>query len=587
MIRKLTLLAGFVLLLGSSAAAEPQQAPYASVDGTLPPLRAMIERYSADRRNLGRFYDAPMSARRTERYGDFYRSWQYGLDETDFDALDHDGQVDYILFRNELRYRLEALEHERAKHEQLDELIPFAQTIVGLQERRRQLESIDPEQLAVAISGLADAIEATRESVDAALELEQEYDIAVSNRAAEMLDRLQRTFKDWYGFYNGYDPLFSWWVAKPYAKADKQLTDYTKFVRKSLVGIEDEEEDDPIIGDPIGRAELLTRLEHEMIPYTPEELLVIAETELAWCRREMLRAAADLGFGDDWRAALEHVKDLHVGPGEQPQLVHDLAWEAIEFLEQRDLVTIPALCKETWRMEMMSPERQKTSPYFLGGEVIMVAFPTDEMAHEDKRMSMRGNNMHFARATVHHELIPGHHLQGYMTRRYRTHRRVFGTPFWGEGWALYWEMLLWDLDFPESPENRIGMLFWRTHRCARIIFSLSFHLRLMTPQECIEFLIENVGHERNNATAEVRRSVSGDYGPLYQAAYMLGGLQIRAMHRELVDSGTMTDRQFHDAVLRNNSIPIEMTRAALTNQPLKSDFESSWRFYGDVELDTP
>ncbi|MEE8459448.1 MAG: hypothetical protein V3S08_06230, partial [Phycisphaerales bacterium] len=296
---KLMPLAGLVLLLGSVAAAEPQQAPYSSVDGTLPPLRAMIERYSADRRNLGRFYDAPMSARRTERYGDFYRSWQYGLDETDFDALDHDGQVDYILFRNELRYRLEALEHERAKHEQLDELIPFAQTIVGLQERRRQLESIDPEQLAVVISELADTIDATRESVDAALELEQEYDLAVSNRAAEMLDRLQRTFKDWYGFYNGYDPLFSWWVATPYAKADKQLTDYTKFVRKSLVGIEDDDQDDPIIGDPIGRAELLTRLEYEMIPYTPDELLVIAETELAWCRREMLRAAAALGFGDD------------------------------------------------------------------------------------------------------------------------------------------------------------------------------------------------------------------------------------------------------------------------------------------------
>jgi len=570
----------------SAAGAEPPQAPYASVDGTLPPLRAMIERYSADRRNLGRFYDAPMSARRTERYGDFFRSWQYSLDETDFNALDHDGQVDYILFRNELRYRLQTLEHERAKHEQLDELIPFAQTIVGLQERRRQLEAIDPEQLAVAINKLADAIEAARESVDAALEQEREYDIAVSNRAADMLDRLQRTFKNWYGFYNGYDPLFSWWVAEPYAKADKKLTEYAKFVRKTLLGIEDED-DKPIIGDPIGRAELLTRLEHEMIPYTPEELLVIAETELAWCRREMLRAAADLGFGDDWRAALEHVKDLHVGPGEQPQLVHDLAWEAVEFLEQRDLVTIPELCKETWRMEMMSPERQKTSPYFLGGEVIMVAFPTDEMAHEDKRMSMRGNNMHFARATVHHELIPGHHLQGYMTRRYRTHRRVFSTPFWGEGWALYWEMLLWDLDFPESPENRVGMLFWRTHRCARIIFSLSFHLGLMTPQECIEFLIENVGHERNNATAEVRRSVSGGYGPLYQAAYMLGGLQIRAMHRELVESGKMTNRQFHDAVLRNNSIPIEMTRAAITDQPLTRDFESNWRFYGEVEGGTP
>ncbi len=232
-------------------------------------------------------------------------------------------------------------------------------------------------------------------------------------------------------------------------------------------------------------------------------------------------------------------------------------------------------------MEMMSPERQKTSPYFLGGEVIMVAFPTRDMAHEQKLMSMRGNNIHFARATVHHELIPGHRIQRFMTERHRTHRRIFSTPFWGEGWALYWEMRLWNLGFPQSPENRVGMLFWRMHRCARIVFSLSFHLGEMTAEEAIDYLVENVGHERNNATAEVRRSVSGAYGPLYQAAYMLGGLQIRALHEELVQSGRMTDRAFHDAVLKQNSIPIEMVRAALTGQPLTRNFVSSWRFYGE------
>ena len=47
------------------------------------------------------------------------------------------------------------------------------------------------------------------------------------------------------------------------------------------------------------------------------------------------------------------------------------------------------------------------------------------MAHEDKLMSMRGNNVHFSRATVHHELIPGHHLQQFMTARYSTQRRPF------------------------------------------------------------------------------------------------------------------------------------------------------------------
>ena len=49
----------------------------------------------------------------------------------------------------------------------------------------------------------------------------------------------------------------------------------------------------------------------------------------------------------------------------------------------------------------------------------------------------------------------------------------------------------------------------------------------------------------------------------------------------------MTNRHFHDAVLRNNSIPIEMTRAAVTDQPLTRDFESNWRFYGDVDVDPP
>jgi uncharacterized protein (DUF885 family) len=169
-----------------------------------------------------------------------------------------------------------------------------------------------------------------------------------------------------------------------------------------------------------------------------------------------------------------------------------------------------------------------------------------------------------------------------MASRYRVYRSVFTTPFWTEGGALYWEMLFWDMNFARSPENRIGMLFWRMHRSARIVFSLSFHLEKMTPEECIELLVNKVGHERDNATAEVRRSFGGDYGPLYQCAYLLGGLQLRGLRRELVDSGKMTNRQFHDAVLKTNRIPIEMVRASLTNQKLTREFSSGWRFYGDI-----
>ena len=81
-----------------------------------------------------------------------------------------------------------------------------------------------------------------------------------------------------------------------------------------------------------------------------------------------------------------------------------------------------------------------------------------------------------------------------------------GGPFFGEGWALYWELMLYDMGFNDTPEERVGALFWRMHRCARIIFSLRFHMGQWSPQEAIDFLVDRVGHERDNATAEVRRS---------------------------------------------------------------------------------
>ena len=128
-----------------------------------------------------------------------------------------------------------------------------------------------------------------------------------------------------------------------------------------------------------------------------------------------------------------------------------------------------------------------------------------------------------------------------MTARYRGYRPSLGgnSPFYGEGWPLYWELTMYDIGFHDTPEKKIGALFWRMHRCARIIFSLKFHMGEWSPQECVDFLVDRVGFERDNAMGEVRRSFQGGYGPLYQAAYLLGGLQLRALRKEIVDTGMM------------------------------------------------
>ncbi len=587
-------------------------------------LRPVIEEYVADRGSLMRSYPIEISPARQARFKQFYGDWLALLGKMNFDALSAEGKVDYLLFKNHLDHEMQQVEIESKALAEIAPLMPFAPQIVTLAEARRRMEKIDPPKLAAQLTEMSKQIEAARRALETSLRTEPgKLKRSVANRAAANLNGLRNTLRTWYGYYNGYDPLFTWWMEEPYKAVDQSLVNYTTFLNERVLGLRTAEaapalaqgapaggrgggpgpgggqrggggfgggrqvdartgDSSDIIGDPIGRDALMVELAAEMIPYTPEELIAIGYKELAWCENEMKKASRELGFGDDWHKALEYVKNKYVEPGKQTEVIKDLATEAIEYVEKNNLVTVPPLARESWRMEMMSPERQLVSPFFLGGEVIMVSYPTNTMSHEAKMMSMRGNNPHFSRATVHHELIPGHHLQLFMAQRYKSYRGLFSTPFSVEGWSLYWELLLWDRGFPKTPEDRIGFLFWRSHRCARIIFSLSFHLEKMTPQECIELLVNRVGHERENATAEVRRSFAGSYGPLYQAAYLLGGLQIYSLHKQLVDTGKMTDRTFHDTILKENRIPIEMIRAVLTKQKLTRDFKTQWKFYGPV-----
>jgi len=565
-------LAFLLFLLPVTLSAEVTAAQAPQVQATTAEL---IAQYLADRETLGRLWSFPLSAEGATRKQQLQKDWLIALDAVNYAAFDARSQVDWHLLRNMVEHDLAEAVIQQKRTEEHAHLIPFATPLVDLLQAKAHRQEIDARDTAVVLAAAVKAVASAQTSLK---EQKTELTPTVAQQVSRRVNGLRRAMQNWIKYRDGYDPQFTWWCSAPWGELDQALKDYSNFISKDLGGI-DPNDPDRLLGNPIGREALLAELAFERIAYTPEELLAIAEKEYAWCMAERIKAANAMGLEGDWRAAQERVKAAHPEPGGQPRMIEQLAEEAVAFLEARDLITIPELAKESWRMEMMTPERQKFSPYFTGGEVISIAYPTDSMSQEAKMMTMRGNNYHYSRATVQHELIPGHHLQGYMAERWNPQRGVFYTPFLVEGWALYWEMRLWDLDFPETAEDRIGMLFWRTHRCARIMFSLNFHLGNWSAEECVDFLVENVGHERRNAAAEVRRSIQGGYGPLYQAAYMLGGLQLKALHTDLVGGQGWSERDFHDAVLRENSIPVEYLRAALKGTDLPKDFPVSWRFY--------
>ncbi len=592
-------------------------------------MAEVIGRFASDQQVLQRRYDAPDSPAQRTRIRAFYATWRSRLGELAFDKLSQEGKADYALLENHLRYQLELMDRDEVQRKEMAALLPFADRVLALQDERRDLKTINAPLSARMLADVTTMVDSLRallepappravgDSANGAARPVRapapKVSRTVGNRAADQLDQIRSTVGVWYRYYNGYDPLFSWWVANPYQKLDEAMRRYATTIRTRVVGIQPAPvvaaggggqggagqggaaqaprnaaaANEPIIGDPIGAVGLAADLRHAMIPYTADELIAIAEKEYAFSLSEAKKAAREMGLGDDWKAAMEKVKNMYVEPGKQPDLIRDLANEADAFFAKHDWVTIPALAREDWRMEMMAPERQRVSPFFLGGDLILVSYPTADMTEEEKLMSMRGNNPFFSRAVVFHELNPGHHLQGFMTARYNSHRRVFSTPFWNEGQSLYWEMFLWDHDFHVTPEDRLGALAWRMHRSARIVFSLSFHLGKMTPEQAIEYVVDKVPFERANAEGEVRRSFNGSYSPIYQAAYMLGGLQLRALYKELVTTKKMTDREFHDAVLQGGPMPIAMVRARLANLKLTREGAAPWRFADDLPAPRP
>ncbi|NQX40951.1 protein of unknown function [Pedobacter steynii] len=532
--------------------------PYV-IDGTYPEIARVY--YSPEQRN---------------RLLSVQKEYLKRMEQLEFDAFSVYGKVDYLLLKKEIRSEISELEKAEVNEKTILQYIPFASGIYAVEKERRRGKAMDWPAVAAKLNAIAKEVGA----LNAISINKTTLNKAQLKNIKDAIYGLKTRLRGVYEFYKGYDPLFDWWLPKPYETLTQALNNYASlFSEKQSEAPAQKDSNYGIKGNPIGQADLTAQLKAEMIPYSPEELLKIAEKEFAFCDQELLKAAAEMGFGKDWKKAQEKVKQSFVAPGKQPELIVQLQDDALDFIKKQNLMNIPELAKETWGMVMMSAERQLVNPFFTGGREISISYPTAGMTDGDKLMSMRGNNPYFSRGTVQHELLPGHHLQYYMNSRYKNYRELFTTPFGIEGWTLYWELLLYDKGFAKSPEERIGMLFWRMHRCARIIFSLNYHLGKWTPGQCVDFLVDRVGHEPANAEGEVRRSFEGGYSPLYQVAYMIGGLQLMALKHELVDSGKMTYTDFHERVMKENLIPIEMVRATLTGQSLKRDFTTQWKFY--------
>ena len=337
-------------------------------------LREVVDHFTQDRDALLRYHSVPGSDLTLRRLDEFHRAWQSALEALPYPPLTPGARLDWHLLRRHVAHQMELQERAAARNREMAELIPFAGAIAALQETRRALHPVAHAAAAGELARMAEQIKELRGRLERPESSRPPR--AVALRAALRTTDLAGVLRNWFDHYNSYDPQFGWWMRAPHQAAAAALEGHARFLREKMLG-QKEGEEEPIVGDPIGAEGLRSDLVNEMIPYSPDELIAAVEKELAWCEAEWRKVARDLGLGEDWKAALERIKRDHVAPGEQPALIAGQAYEAIAFVTSRDLLTVPPHAIDTFRMNMMSPERQKIAPFFLGGETIQVSFPTD------------------------------------------------------------------------------------------------------------------------------------------------------------------------------------------------------------------
>jgi len=129
---------------------------------------------------------------------------------------------------------------------------------------------------------------------------------------------------------------------------------------------------------------------------------------------------------------------------------------------------------------------------------------------------------------AYHEAVPGHHLQVGMTRLLpliRSHKFGFNSAH-GEGWALYAERLMDELELFETPPDRLGFLASQAFRAVRVVVDIGLHTgrplpdgRAWTPEIASEHLQRHGGYAKPFADSEVLRYISW---PAQATTYKLG-----------------------------------------------------------------
>jgi uncharacterized protein (DUF885 family) len=344
--------------------------------------------------------------------------------------------------------------------------------------------------------------------------------------------------------------------------AARALDEYTSWLKERLAGATDE--------FALGRERYdeLVRL-RAFDDLDTDGILAVGEEQLARNREGRARAASEVDPAASVAEVVDRIKSDHPSDFAAALAGYRSAMAAArQFVIDHEIASLPD--GETLEV-IETPEYMRAvlpfaayyqPPKFGEGSLHGLYLVTPSV--DGSARALREHNYASLYNTSIHEAYPGHHQQLAISIRHPSVvRTLVDAPEFVEGWAMYCEQMMREEGFDTDPRHVVMMYTDAIWRACRIILDIKLQRREINVNEAVDFLVAQTGFERPNAASEVHWYT---YRPTYPMSYLLGKvLLLRLRDDEKRRLGARFSlRRFHDALLREGSLPISFHRRLLT-----------------------
>jgi len=163
-------------------------------------------------------------------------------------------------------------------------------------------------------------------------------------------------------------------------------------------------------------------------------------------------------------------------------------------------------------------------------------------------------------ALAYHEGIPGHHMQLAIAQELEDmpkFRRFGSYTAYIEGWGLYTELLPKEIGLYQDPYSDFGRLAMELWRACRLVVDTGIHAKKWSRDQAIQYLLDNTPNTQTAVEKAIERYI---VMPAQATAYKIGMIKIIELREKAkTELGDKFDiRQFHDVVLKNGAVPLDV-----------------------------